>query len=186
MIRPGSNKATNNDLKFLNLKINLRLDLVNKVQEPKILDCFAGDSVLWNNVNKKHAKNIIRFTIDADPRYKTDLTTDCLKYLKQNDLTQYNIIDIDSWCSPVKYIKQVLNTDFKGFIICTYCSPVMMNPDKILALNYYGEIYTKSSKKTLLNKNIGLMFKKWLLDNGITEFTGYISKNKIYCYFEIK
>jgi hypothetical protein len=186
MIRPGSNKATNNDLKYLNLKINLRLDLIKSVEIPCVLDCFAGDSIIWNNVNKKHGSKINRFTIDADSRYKTDLTIDCLKYLKQTDLSKYNIIDVDSWGSPVKYINEIFQSNFKGYVVCTYCSPVMMNPDKILALNYYGEIYNKSSKKILLNKNIGVMFKKWLLDNGVTEFKGYISKNKIYCSFEIK
>ena len=57
MIRPGSTKATNNNDKYLSLKVSLRIDALNNSESNNILDCFAGDSVVWNkvkNITKKH------------------------------------------------------------------------------------------------------------------------------------
>jgi hypothetical protein len=186
MIRPGSTKATNNDSKYKSLKIALREEAILKTKDPFVLDCFAGDSVLWKAINKKLNTQIKRVTIDADKRFKTDFNCNAKTYIKNNDLTKFNIIDLDSWGSPVIYLEHIFKTNFKGFIICTYCSPVSLNPDKILAKNYFGEIYEKTNKKSLLAKNIGLMFKEYLILNKITEYKGLISKNKIYCIFEKK
>jgi hypothetical protein len=56
MIRAGSNKATNNDSKYLDLKIQLRLNAVKKFESVNVLDCFAGDSVLWKKFTKKRTR----------------------------------------------------------------------------------------------------------------------------------
>lgn len=185
MIRPGSNKATNNNENYLSLKINLRLESLQEIETPLILDCFAGDSIIWNNVKTKTNKEFSRVTIDADSRYKTDYTCNALTFLKSNDITKFNIIDLDSWGSPSKYLDVIFKSNYKGIIICTYCSPVLMNPYKILAQNYYGNIYNSSTKKTLLNKDIGEMFKKYLFDNNVKQYKGLISSKKIYCSFKI-
>lgn len=186
MIRAGSSKATNNDDAFLKLKIDLRIDLLKNIEKPKILDCFAGDSVLWKTVEKKTRIQFERITIDADERYKTDYTMDALKYIQKNELNDFNIIDLDTWGSPVKYIDALIKKKYKGFVVCTYCSPVSLTPDKILALNYYGEIYNTIKKKSLLCKDIGLLFRQWILSKGVTEIKGITTKKKIYCSFEIK
>ena len=51
---------------------------------------------------------------------------------------------------------------------------------------YFGDIYKNTSKKSLLAKNIGLMFKQYLYKNKIAEYKGYMDNKKIYCIFEIK
>jgi len=186
MIRPGSTKATNNDGKYTSLKTALREYAFLNTKQPFILDCFAGDSVLWKAISKKLNTEIKRVTIDADKRFNADFNCDAKKFLKTNDISKFNIIDLDSWGSPVSYLEYVFKSDFKGFVICTYCSPVSLNPDKILAKNYFGNIYEKTNKKSLLAKNIGAMFKEYLIDKNITDYKGLISKNKIYCIFEIK
>ena len=92
---------------------------------------------------------------------------------------------MDSWGSPVKYLEHIFKTNFKGTVLCTYCSPISLNPDKILANNFYGNIYAKSKKKSILAKDIGIMFKQYLLKNNIKEYKGLISKKIIYCSFKI-
>jgi hypothetical protein len=186
MIRAGSNKATNNDSKYLDLKIQLRLDAVKKFESVNVLDCFAGDSVLWKKVYEKTNTKINRFKIDADNRYNVDFIGNSLKYIKNNNIDDFNIIDLDSWGSPVQHLEIIFKSNFKGIVVCTYCSPVLMNPDKILAKTFYGDIYETCNKKTLLNKDIGLMFKSYLFKNNIKNYNGLISKKKIYCSFEIK
>jgi hypothetical protein len=96
MIRAGSNKATNNDFKYLDLKIQLRLDAVKKFESVNILDCFAGDSVLWKKVYEKTNTKINRFKIDADKRYNVDFIGNSLTYIKNNNIDNFNIIDLDS------------------------------------------------------------------------------------------
>lgn len=185
MIRAGSNKATNNDSKYLDLKIQLRLDAIDTFNSVNVLDCFAGDSVLWKQVCGKTNIKVNRFTIDADDRYKVDCVGNALTWIKNNDINRFDVIDLDSWGSPVKYLEIIFKSNFKGVVICTYCSPVLMNPDKILAETFYGRIYNNCNKKTILNKSIGDMFKAYLYKNNIKNYKGLIGKNKIYCSFVI-
>ena len=186
MIRTGSNKATNNDSKYLSLKINLRLNVLNKTENPNLLECFAGDSVLWNEVEKIKLTKIKKTTIDADQRYNVDFNMNSLTFLKNNNINDYNIIDLDSWGSPVKHLEILFLKKYKGFVICTYCSPVRLNPDKILAENFYGKIYNSTNSKSILNKDVGKLFKEYLFSKGIKEYEGLITHNKIYCSFQIK
>jgi hypothetical protein len=185
MIRPGSTKATNNNDKYLSLKVSLRIDALNNSEHNNILECFAGDSVIWNKVKNITKKTFTIYKIDANEKYKVDYCGNALKYLKNNSINNYNIIDLDSWGSPVKYLEHIFKTNFKGTVLCTYCSPISLNPDKILANNFYGHIYAKSKKKSILAKDIGIMFKQYLLKNNIKEYKGLISKKIIYCSFKI-
>jgi hypothetical protein len=186
MIRPGSTKATNNDNKYLDLKVTLRYNAVKDNLDLKILDCFAGKQVLWSIIEKKIGAKTNRLTIDADANFKPNVVYDSLKWIKENDLSSFDIIDLDSWGSPVKHLEVLFNKKYKGLIIATYCSPVNLNPDKILAENYFKKIYGSTKKVSILNKDIGEMFKLYLYKNGVTEYKGLVSKKKIYCSFIIK
>jgi len=185
MIRPGSTKATNNTDKYLQLKIKLRVDALEN-KEKNVLDCFAGDSIIWSEVKKRINFDFKRFTIDADSRFKTDYTGNALTYLKTNNIQNYDVIDLDSWGSPIKYLEYIFTTNFKGVVICTFCSPVSLNPDKILAKISFGKIYENTNKKSILAKNIGSMFEQYLVSKGIKEYKGLLDKKRIYCSFIIK
>jgi hypothetical protein len=184
MIRPGSTKATNNKKEYTSLKTMLRLDALSKFDVNYVLDCFAGESVIWNNVSKHTDIQFKRFKIDANEKFDVDYNGNALTYLKNNDIHKYNIIDIDTWGSPVKYLEEIFNKKYKGTIICTYCSPISINPDKILADTFYGDIYKHSNKKSMLAGDIGTMFKHYLFTKNIVEYKGLISKKVIYCSFK--
>lgn len=186
MIRPGSNKATNNTAQFTNIKIALRYDCIKENNDLNILECFAGKQLIWKCIEKKLNIKTNRTTIDANKKFNPDFNMNALKFLKDNDLNKYDIIDLDSWGSPIKYLEVLFQKQFKGIVILTYCSPVLMNPDKILCNNFYKRIYNNCNKKTLLNKNIGVMFKQYLFDNNIFDYKGLISKNRVYCSITIK
>jgi len=186
MIRPKSNKATNNSTKFTNVKIAIRYDCIKENNELSILECFAGQQLIWKSIEKKINKKTNRTTIDANKNFNPDFNINALTFLKNNDLNNYDIIDLDSWGSPIKYLDVLLKKKFKGIVILTYCSPVLMNPDKILCDNFYKNIYKKCNKKTLLNKDIGIMFKQYLFDNNIFNYKGLISKNRVYCSIILK
>lgn len=186
MIRPGSNKATNNNNKFINIKTQLRYEYLKENNNLKILECFAGEQLIWKSIEKKLNIKTNRTTIDADENFNVDFNINALTFLKNNDLSKYDIIDLDSWGSPVKYLEVLFAKKFKGIVILTYCSPVLMNPDKIICSNFYKGIYEDCNKKTLLNKDIGIMFKQYLFDKNIVTYKGLMSKNKIYCSIELK
>ena len=185
MIRPGSTKATNNDNKYLDLKVSLRYNAIKNNLDLKILDCFAGKQVLWSIIESKVGKTN-RVTIDADANFKPNIVYDSLKWIKENDLSNFDIIDLDSWGSPVKHLEVLFDKAYKGLVIATYCSPVSLNTDKILAYNYFNHIYGSTKKVSILNKDIGMMFKNYLAIKGITEYKGLVSAKKIYCSFKIK
>jgi hypothetical protein len=185
MIRPGSTKATNNDNKYLDLKVTLRYDAIKYNLDLKILDCFAGKQVLWSIIEKKIGVKTNRLTIDADANFKPDIVSDSLRWIKENDLSSFDIIDLDSWGSPVKHLEVLFNKKYKGLIITTYCSPVSLNPDKILASNYFKNIYGSTKRVSILNKDVGNMFKDYLVTNGVNEYKGFVSAKKIYCSFII-
>ena len=84
MIRPGSTKATNNDNKYLDLKVTLRYNAVKDNLDLKILDCFAGKQVLWSIIEKKIGAKTNRLTIDADANFKPNVVYDSLKWIKEN------------------------------------------------------------------------------------------------------
>lgn len=186
MIRPGSNKATNNTLQYANTKIALRYDCIKENNDLTILECFAGEQLIWKSIEKRINKKTNRTTIDANKKFNADFNINALTFLKNNDLNKYDIIDLDSWGSPIKYLDILFKKKYKGIVILTYCSPVLMNPDKILCSNFYKEIYSDCNKKVLLNKDIGVMFKQYLFDNNIHEFKGLISKNRVYCSIILK
>jgi len=186
MIRPGSNKATNNTLQYTNIKIALRYGVIKENNDLNILECFAGEQLIWKSIEKRIDKKTNRTTIDANENFNADFNINALTFLKNNDLNKYDVIDLDSWGSPIKYLDILFKKKYKGIVILTYCSPVLMNPDKILCSNFYKGIYKDCNKKILLNKDIGLMFKQYLFDNNIHEYKGLISKNRVYCSVILK
>ena len=166
---------------FFLLKVKIRQDLLCE-KNTNILECFAGDGKIYDAIK---SDNVTLFKIDANEKFNVDYHGNCLEYIKNNDISKFNIIDLDSWGSPAKYIELLKHKKYKGIVVCTYCSPVLMNPCKIICSNYYGRIYENTKRKTILNKDIGKMFRKYLIDSGFTEIKGYFTNKKVYCSFKI-
>ena len=56
-------------------------------------------------IEKKIGAKTNRLTIDADANFKPNVVYDSLKWIKENDLSSFDIIDLDSWGSPVKHLE---------------------------------------------------------------------------------
>ena len=186
MKRPVSGKATNNDADWFEYKVNLRIESIKDLDFVRVLECFAGEGRLWDEVEKRVNKNIYRTKIDSNYYNDIDIIGNSETIIKSITLHRYNVIDLDSWGSPVKSLQVLFDKKYKGIIHCTYCSPISFNPDNILATNYF-EFDSKIIKKSpaLFAKKIGEMIKIFLHKNGIISINGHLSNRKNYFYFVI-
>lgn len=157
MKRPGSSKATNNDLSFFELKRKIRIDAINHAPNTNVLELYAGAGDLWRGINEN------RFRIDANNAFSPDYCGDCVTWLKNNDIEKFGLIDVDSWGSPAKALEIIFDKKYIGVVVCTFCSPVLFNPCKILAKSYWGEsVYNKVNKKTVLAKGCNELILNYL------------------------
>lgn len=179
MIRPGSNRATNNDLSFFQYKKNIRLSALKNAKNNSILELYAGAGDLWKGLN------VNSYKIDANPIFNADYTGDCISWLKKNDIYKYGLIDVDSWGSPARALDIIFTKKYNGVVVCTFCSPVLLNPCKILGKSYWGEAYDKVSKKTILAKGCDEMIINYLASKNINKINGFLSHKKCYFWFKI-
>lgn len=182
MKRPGSSRATNNSEKYFNLKIALRKKAHETAKNKNVLELFAGNGDLWKRVDKK----ITTFKIDADKRFKVDHVGDCYTWLKKNSVDNFGIIDVDCWGSPSKYLEHLFKIKYKGIVIATFCNPININPDKIFAIDYFGEdIYNSTKSKSILVKDANIFLTLYLQKRGVEKINGILSKKNNYIYFEM-
>ena len=127
---------TNNDKKMIEAKIQLRLISLPNQPQINILDCFAGEGVLWNEVKKRTKKQLKILSIDKNDYKKISLKGDNIKFLKSLDLTKYQIIDLDAWGCPANQLQVLYEKKYKGIIICSFIQPKLRAINKIVQLNY--------------------------------------------------
>lgn len=184
--KPQSGTATNNSLNFLPLKVNMRVDSIKSFKEVNILDCFHGEGKLWKAVQKKSTAKINITGIDINDYNNGSILMDSLKFIQTNDLSQYDVIDIDSWGSCIKWLEVLFRKKYKGIVHCTYCNPISANPDAILSDHYYGfKSFDILKSPSIFAKELPSMIKKYLNDNGIKEIFGHLSQKNNYFWFVI-
>src|SRR5690554_4704977 len=96
---PGSGTATNNDQRFFDYKVNLRVRSIDGIDEIRVLECFAGNGKLWDEVQRRLGKQITRYKIDVNEFPGVNYVGDSLKFLKNKDISAFNVIDLDAWGS---------------------------------------------------------------------------------------
>lgn len=115
-----------------------------------VLDCFHGEGKIWNTLKKKRIINIIGVEKEYKKSGKKDfvLYGDCLKYLKNLNLFNYDIIDLDCYGSPSKYINKLLKNK-------------TLNKDTVVFYTNIYSIFGGQTKEILESNNITLkMYNK--------------------------
>ena len=183
MKKPGSGTATNNDSDWFDYKVNLRIQSIEHLQFARVLECFSGEGKLWDVVEKKTGKKIYRYKIDANYYPGVDVVGRSETVIKSISLKRYHVIDLDSWGSPVVHLQILFEQQYKGIIHCTYCSPILLNPDGILAAEYFN-VDKKIIKKcsSLFAKNTGEMLSNYLKNRGINIIHGHLSEKKLFLF----
>ena len=88
--------------------IKLKLRQENLPQgKCRVLDCFGGNGLLWNAIKKFNQQREITVLRIDNERGKNGiyLVGDNLKFLKNIDLNNFDVIDLDSYGVPYKQLK---------------------------------------------------------------------------------
>jgi len=153
------------DNSFLKSKINLRLNHLPDKDEIRILDCFAGESVIWKAIKSQTAKKTTILSIDKKP-YSL-LRGDNIRYLKVLNLDSYDIIDLDSYGIPFSQLEVLFQRGYRGIIFITFTQSIMGGlPKKMLQFLGYP--------KSMIEKCPTLLYR-----NGLEKFKLYLAKQGI-------
>lgn len=181
-----SKGQTKTDNSFLDHKVILRKHFLQDVNEDlMVLEMYAGNGVIWNNLQQILKNKITIVKIDKkNESSRIHLVGNNIKFIKSMDLSIFNVIDIDAYGIPFEQIDHVLKSNFKGHIFVTFIQSVMGN----LPLDFLGKLgFTKTMVKkipTLFSKNSKDKLKKVLSLYGIeTIYTISASERKHYIYF---
>jgi hypothetical protein len=117
-----SRQATkqNNDPRYLDAKIALRLQSLPDKDVINILDAYGGEGVLWSTIKNLTNKKINVLSIDVNKYNHINLQGDNLKFLQSIDLNKFDIIDLDAWGSPVEQLLILQKKHYNGIVHCTF------------------------------------------------------------------
>lgn len=89
------------DNSYIEEKIDLRISAISEKKSVTVLDCYAGTGKLWTLVKQRTGCNISVVGIEKENgKNKYALPGDNIKYLKNIDLSKFDIIDLDAYGIP--------------------------------------------------------------------------------------
>ena len=179
------------DNSHLDEKVFLRLESLPKKEVVRVLECFAGDGVIWKAVKQQTKQPIRILRIDE----KTDkkgiyLKGNNLKFMMSMDLAAFDIIDLDAYGSPFKQLEILFQQRYKGIVHVTNCKQGNARIHYAL-LKELG--YTESMIKkcpSLFEKKQNDTIFKWLYRRGVKKVKGFFFTDsfgtKRYFWFKMK
>lgn len=179
-----ASKQTDNS--YLEEKVELRLQTVHLLEKQKIrvLECFAGDGVIWREVKLRTKKEIDVLRIDQKANKKgVYLKGNNLKYIKPMDLSSFDIVDLDAYGIPIAQLELVFEKQFTGFVHVTLIQSGMGQlPYKLFdSLGISSRMYRKAP--LLFSKNGMRKAEQYLALRGVKKITGFFLGNKNYFWF---
>ena len=177
---------TKTDNKSIANKIFIRKEAIKSLKEVKVLDLFAGRNVLWNNIDTDKY-----FGIDIATNKGKNLNADTRQVFDSIDLSEFNVIDCDSYGIAFDLYKKLLTNKnvHKGTIILY-----------TLITNEFTKIQNEAKKEfnfkhfydkapSLFNARAIEFFYEMLSNYGIKEVYYYSLRDKFdkhYGYFIIE
>ncbi len=181
-----NNRQTDNDKLGFAHKIRLRCHSIKGKQSVNVLDCFAGHGWVWQAVKAETDTKIHITALDKrEDKTSVYLKGDNLKYLKSMDLNRFDVIDLDSYGTPIKELEVVIDKGYKGIVHVTFIQSVMGKlPTKMLTdLGFTPAMLDKCP--TLFSKNGFDKLCKWLKVKGLNDILYIQLKRKSYLYFNL-
>ncbi|MCL2630429.1 MAG: hypothetical protein FWD49_02755 [Firmicutes bacterium] len=107
-------RDTKTDNKSVANKIFLRQEATKHLAGLRVLDLYAGNNVLWRNFEKEKY-----FGIEVQRGKGRNLNADTRRVIDSLDLSQYNVIDCDSYGIAFDIYKKILESESlqKGTVI---------------------------------------------------------------------
>ena len=176
---------TKTDNANIESKINLRRLATAKLNELRVLDLFAGENKLWASFKKARY-----FGVEKVKGKGKNLNTDNIRVIQSLDLSEFNVIDVDSYGIPANQIYELYQNDTlqKGTIIIYTCITNKMSwlNKRIFEMFNLHNIYAKS--KTMINGYAVDLFHGMLYNLGVRDVTEYQIHSryeKYYGFFEV-
>lgn len=172
---------------YVDTKINLRIENLPK-KDISVLDCFHGEGILWGRIKKELPQKVNITGIDRKNYNNNALIGENLKYLKKIDLSNYDVIDLDAYGTPVKQLEAILkNGTFKEVVVFYTFIQSLFGGLPHVMLEKLG--YTKKMIKkipSLFNKNGLDKYYYYLQKVGVKRIKNYNINNKNYGCFILK
>jgi hypothetical protein len=113
---------TDND--HLSKKLAIRMlavdTLLNRGENVRVLDCFAGHGTLWRLLRREYGDRINIVGIDKAWNRSARYLGDNRRYLKFLHLDHYNLIDLDAYGVPYEQMKIISQRGFGGIVVGTF------------------------------------------------------------------
>lgn len=150
----------------------------------KVLDCFTGKSIIWEEIKRESDKDINVIGIDRIS-YGSTLKGDNIKYLKGMNLDKYDIIDLDAYGIPLRQLEIIFRKRYRGILFVTFVQSIFGRlPVRMLEkIGYTRKMIEKCP--TLFNRNGIEKFKQYLAINNIKIITIIKRNNKRYLYIPL-
>jgi hypothetical protein len=118
---------TDND--NLSKKLAIRLFAMNRLEknttEPiRVLDCFAGDGLLWHYLKKECERPIEHIGIDVLPKLGAQYLGDNRHYLHRLPLDNFDLIDVDAYGVPYDQMKILAKRNYRGIVVGTFIQAI--------------------------------------------------------------
>lgn len=144
-------------------KVRLRLDSLDFVStpEPRVLECFGGEGLLWKEVSRISGKTIKSLRIDEKkdlPGYY--LQGNNLKILPTLDLSTFDIIDLDAYGVPWDQLAILKDLGYSGVLHITH---IHFGSLPYSAIEYLGITREMISKSPMLYHTLGITPVKAIL-----------------------
>lgn len=183
-----NNQQTDNS--FLQNKIKLRLEVINKIEKNtiNILECFAGNNILYSYIQNKTKKKLNILSIEKINKKGNNIYGDNKKILPNLDLSFYDIIDADAYGNSFYLLDVILkNKSFKEtWFIYTFISCMGKGLNKeILLSNNITEAMIKKCPMLFEKKKI-LFYRNFLYQKRVDFLYEKEYNNKRYGYFKLK
>lgn len=181
----SKNRKTDNS--FLGEKIKLRCQVIQDINknEINVLECFAGDGVLWDEVKKSFPNKKINVLKIDKKGEKTGvyLKGDNVKFIGLFEFDHYDVIDLDAYGTPINQLEVVFMRRYKGVVLYTFIQTSIgaLNHKMLETIGYKKTMITKCP--TLFNKNGFDKFCQYLAVNGIKKVVNYSRDRKNYGFF---
>lgn len=174
------------DNSFLDDKIRVRVHSIKEKRKIKVLDCFAGEGIIWKHLKNKVKAKIEILGIDKKKTKKLNLIGDNRKWLKSLDLNKFDLIDLDAYGVPFDQLEIIFKKEYKGIVVVTFIQSMYgcLNKKMLQKLGF---------TKGMIKKIPSLIYRdgygkilSYLALNGVKKIHEISRGKKHYFYFNLK
>lgn len=161
------------------LKVAVRREAIAALTDVRVLDCFAGNNVLWKEIKPDYYLGLEK----VKGKGGLNIHGDNLRLIPSLDLSRYNVIDLDAYGIPgAQLIALLRNKTLPDNVVVVYTgitNAVSGGPKKMIqAAGVPYEAYRKCP--TLWNKKMLDIWYFFLLKIGVEKVNRVVVKENSY------